>query len=157
MNFRRFSVFSALLLIFLAPATAAPVFASTTNNIHVVATVNVGTGPAYLSSGSSNKNVYVPNYRSDTVSVISGATNKVIATINIGSHAQPSFVLYDPANKELYVTNNVANTVSVISGATNKVIHTIALWGIVLMMKYTTQQTRTSTFPISAEAHSLSQ
>jgi len=75
----------------------------------------------------------VPNYRSDTVSVIDTNPsntdyNKVISTIEVGR--VPSFLAITPDGTRAYVTNRVSGTVSVIDtdpGSTdfNKVVSTI--------------------------------
>ena len=67
-----------------------------------------------------NKDIYVANAGSMSVSVISTLTNKVIDTITV--KANPHGVAYDPANNEIYVANQGSGTVSVINAATNTVI-----------------------------------
>ncbi|MGC8631961.1 MAG: YncE family protein [Thermoprotei archaeon] len=69
-------------------------------------------GPVALVYDPSNNDIYVANYRSGTVSVISGATNAVIATIPVGSH--PFGVAYDPKNQAVYVANYYPDSMTII-------------------------------------------
>ena len=64
--------------------------------------------------------VYVPNYGSDTVSVIDTATNTVITTIPVG--ATPWGVAVTPDGSRVYVANSGDNAVSVIDTISNTVI-----------------------------------
>ena len=80
----------------------------------VVATVPVGgTGPTQLTFDPANGNIYVSNFDSGTVSVISGFTNTVIASVPVGS--SPTDVALDPTNGDIYVANGGSGTVSVIT------------------------------------------
>jgi YVTN family beta-propeller protein len=82
-----------------------------------------GTIPYGIAYNSANNNMYVANFGSSTVSVISGSTDSVIATILVGR--LPIWIAYAPPNNKLYVTNLGSNDVYVINGATNKVIKNI--------------------------------
>jgi YVTN family beta-propeller protein len=79
-------------------------------------------GLAYYGT-SRNGELYVPNFYSDTVSVISGTANTVVATIPVGIH--PNWVMYDAGNGDVYVPNSGSSNVSVISAATDTVVATI--------------------------------
>src|SRR6267143_1580906 len=72
----------------------------------------------------ANKNVYVANYESNTVSVIDGRSNRITHTIPVG--VNPNQVAHDPANQEIYVSDSGSTTVSAISSTDNKVVATIA-------------------------------
>ena len=48
-----------------------------------VSTIRVGDGPYGIAFDPLNGNLYVANYESGTVSVISGANNSVVATVNL--------------------------------------------------------------------------
>src|SRR2546428_12127926 len=67
--------------------------------------------------------VFVANFYSNTVTVISDATNAVIANILVGSY--PNGVAYDSGKGEVFVANYASNTVSVISDATNAIVASI--------------------------------
>jgi YVTN family beta-propeller protein len=94
---------------------------------------NITVGAEYLGQSvtqplafdSSNKDVYVVNSLSDSVSVIDGSTNAVTATIPVGSY--PSAIAFDSVNGMLYVCNTNSNTVSVVDGSTNSVVSTVAV------------------------------
>ncbi|WP_051839657.1 beta-propeller fold lactonase family protein [Streptomyces sp. NRRL F-5126] len=67
--------------------------------------------------------VYVPNTKSDTVSVIDPATYKVIATLPVGhepQHVVPSWDL-----KTLWVNNDLGNSLTPIDPATGKAGHPV--------------------------------
>src|SRR3989454_9424696 len=78
----------------------------------VIATIPVGDYPFGVAYDSGNGYVYVANYNSNNVSIISGTT--VVATIPVGGG--PSGIVYDGGNGYVYVANLVSNNVSVISG-----------------------------------------
>ncbi len=69
----------------------------------------------------SNKAIYVANYGSQDISLISSATNNVIKTINVGSGigTGPQFLEYNPSNGYIYAVKGSLSPdgVSVISGS----------------------------------------
>src|SRR6266850_2514012 len=67
------------------------------------ATVPVGPSPFALAFDPVNGDVYVANFNSRTVSVISGSSNAVVANVTVGSH--PSAMAVDTANGDIYVAN----------------------------------------------------
>jgi YVTN family beta-propeller protein len=97
----------------------------------VVANITIGAGyvggseTQAIAFDSFNKDVYVTNSLSDSVSVIDGSTNAVLTTVPVGSY--PSAIAFDSSNGMLYVCNQSSNTVSVIDGSTNKVVSTVAV------------------------------
>ncbi len=70
-----------------------------------------------------NKELYVPNFGSTTISIINTQTQQVITTIPAGGNGTNIAVYV--GNNHVYVTNNYSNTVSVIDTSTNTVIATI--------------------------------
>ena len=90
----------------------------------VLAVVTVGSSPGALAYDPANQDVYVSNYASNSVSVISSVTNAVVATITSGQ--APSWITYSPANKDLYVIDsNYPYGITVINGVTNVLVTTI--------------------------------
>src|SRR5256712_712365 len=87
----------------------------------VIATIPVGDYPFGVAYDSGNGYVYVANYNSNNVSIISGTT--VVATIPVGGG--PSGIVYDGGNGYVYVANLASNNTSVISGTT--VLATVAV------------------------------
>ena len=81
--------------------------------------------PVQVAYDSGKGEVFVSNYGSNTVSVISDSTNKVVATIEVGSG--PAGSAYDPAKGEVFVSNFGSNTVSVISDSTNAVVTNVTI------------------------------
>ncbi|MCL4324933.1 MAG: hypothetical protein M1144_05680, partial [Candidatus Thermoplasmatota archaeon] len=67
----------------------------------LTATTATGSSPWGVAYDSGNGYVYVANYGSNNVSVLSGA--KVVASVPVGT--SPSGVGYDSANGYVYVTN----------------------------------------------------
>lgn len=82
-----------------------------------------GLWPSAIAYNPSNNYMYVANFMSYNVLIISGSTNQVIATVNVGSG--PAGVAYDPTSNTIYVTNENSNNVSEISGSNNTVIATV--------------------------------
>lgn len=89
-------------------------------------TVTVGKGPEATIYDTANKEVYVGNTLSNTVSAVNSTTYKV-TTIPVGK--DPIVLTYSASSKDVYVLNEQSNNVSVISSA-NKVLHTIKLPGL---------------------------
>ncbi|MDG6908449.1 MAG: hypothetical protein JRN20_21980, partial [Nitrososphaerota archaeon] len=69
--------------------------------------------PEGLAFDSSNDYLYVTNFDSNNVTVISCASNTIIGNIAVGS--SPRGIAYDPANGYIYVANHFADTISIIS------------------------------------------
>jgi YVTN family beta-propeller protein len=89
------------------------------------ATIPVGNLPHDIKYDPTNKNIYVVNTASSTVSVISGSTNSVIATTLVGW--VPVWLVYVPSNNKIYVTNEGSNDTYVINAATDVVVSTTPL------------------------------
>jgi YVTN family beta-propeller protein len=81
----------------------------------------------FAAQPASAQNAYVPNFGSNTVSVINTASNTVAATIAVGNG--PFGVAATPDGGKVYVANQISNTVSVIETASNTVEATIAIGG----------------------------
>ncbi|MGB6464091.1 MAG: YncE family protein, partial [Nitrosotalea sp.] len=109
-------------------------FTQTANAITVVATVPVGLGPVSVAYDSGKDEIFVANFASNSVSVISDATNTVVATLSVGSN--PEGVAYDSGKDEIFVANTGSNSVSVISDATNTVVATLSVGSAPLSVAY---------------------
>ncbi len=70
-----------------------------------------------------SQTAYIPNFSTNTVSVIDLTTNTVTDTISVG--ASPFGVCVSPDGTKVYVSNQNDNTVSVINTANNTVLSTI--------------------------------
>jgi YVTN family beta-propeller protein len=66
---------------------------------------------------------YIPNFASNTISVINTTTNNITTTVPVG--VGPVGVTVTPDGKTVYVTNQWNGTVSVIDTATNNVTKTV--------------------------------
>jgi len=77
-------------------------------------TIPVGTHPTEVAYDPHVNEIFVSNFRSNTVSVISDTTNKITATINVGSY--PHGVAFDSNKGEVFVANNVSGTISMLPG-----------------------------------------
>ena len=84
----------------------------------VIATVPVGGTPARLAVNPATNKIYVPNYRSNNVTVIDGATNSTITVTDPNASAPFALAINQVTNK-IYVPNSGSNNVTVIDGATN--------------------------------------
>jgi YVTN family beta-propeller protein len=109
---------------FPSPSDTIVAINSTTNT--VAATISVGQNPIRLAYDPSNGCIYVADYSSGQISVIS-PSNRVVATISVPGN--PDFVGYDPENSEIYVASNNSNQVTAISSTTNTVVATINVGG----------------------------
>lgn len=95
--------------------------ASGGDNIAPFKAVNYGTSPvvAHISLKSQIANVaYIPDYNSNTVSVVNTITNKIIATVPVG--ASPGYVAISPDGKKAYVANVSGTSLSIINTQTNQ-------------------------------------
>lgn len=88
---------------------------------NVVTPITVGTTPR--NPGVVGSYVYVPNYGSNTVSVVNTATDAVVQTISVGTG--PFAVV--GSGSHVFVSNATAGTISIIDTATNTVVSTITL------------------------------
>lgn len=104
-------IYSILTSPFLVNATSIPVI------------IPVGKDPQGIAYDPGTGEMYVANFGSNTVSVISDSTNTVVATIEVGT--QPKNIAYDSGKDEMFVTNWGSDTVSVISDRTHLVVATI--------------------------------
>lgn len=91
----------------------------------LLSTITVGDTPYYPQRTPDGTKVLVPNFVSNTVSVICTEKNIVIATIPVGIN--PTAVAIDPTSTTAYVTNSGSGTVSVISIPTDTVVATITV------------------------------
>ncbi|MGB6501379.1 MAG: YncE family protein [Thermoplasmata archaeon] len=80
----------------------------------VLANIGVGAEPEFAAYDSANNRLYVPNWGSNTVSVVQRTA--VVATVPVGT--LPFSATYDPSNQMVYVVNELSNNVSVLSGTT---------------------------------------
>ena len=80
--------------------------------------------PEGLALYPATGNVYVANFGTGSVSVISDLTNSIVSRLVVGNN--PFGVLYDPANQQIYVANYSSRTVSVIDPSTNSVVSTVS-------------------------------
>ena len=101
-----------------ACATMAILFAITLANADwVTDTIATGTNPRAVAVNPVTNTMYVANFGSATVTVISGAFSQITATITVGS--SPCAVAVNPLTNKIYVANQAGGSVTVIDGATN--------------------------------------
>lgn len=81
-------------------------------SLSVLATIPVGSEPIAAAYDSANGDVYVADYNSTNVSVVSGTS--LANTVPVGT--APNAVAYDSANGDVYVVNVDSLDVSVLSG-----------------------------------------
>jgi YVTN family beta-propeller protein len=93
--------------------------------LHSVLTISVKGSPRYEAFDSSNDNMYITSYASNTVSEISSSSNLVVA--RIARFDRPLGIAFDPSYDELYVNNFGNGTVSVINGTSNVVLGLITV------------------------------
>lgn len=101
-----------------ASAEAVPGFTPS-----VVATISVGDGPSWISSGPQG--VYVTNSDSDSVSVINPATNTVVDTLSDSGLSSPTQSLV--VGDELFVASSATNKVFVFNTITYALAYQISV------------------------------
>ncbi len=94
---------------YLTPTPSVPRSAATTGY-----SVNVGSEPIWSTYDAGNGLVYVPNFDSNTVSILQGTL--VVTTVTVG--AEPYSAVYDYGNGLVYVLNENGNSVTVFNGTT---------------------------------------
>jgi YVTN family beta-propeller protein len=87
--------------------------------------IPVGSGPYKDTFDPDNRDIYVANTFSNSVSVINGSTNTVFENIAVQSGQTPRDLAYDSADRKMFVADVYSNTVSVVNTTNNKVIDTI--------------------------------
>lgn len=91
----------------------------------IITNISVGSGAGTPAYDPSDGDLYVPNFQSSNVSVISTQSNSLVATVSAGTY--PSSATYDPFNGDIYVGNLGSGNLSVISGITNRLVATITV------------------------------
>jgi YVTN family beta-propeller protein len=79
-----------------------------------VDTVDVGTNPSWATYDPANGFVYVPDYATNTTSLIDGTT--LVAEVRVGSN--PISAVYDSATETVYVANSGSANLTVLNGTT---------------------------------------
>lgn len=79
----------------------------------VVKNIRVGQSAFYPGLNATGTRLYVPNFRSDTLSVIDTVADRVIADVPVGH--QPLQAVVGPFDKHVYVSNFASHNVSVVS------------------------------------------
>jgi len=92
------------------------------STLKVQAIVTVGELPSAIAIGGPGGDVYVGNFESNNISVISQTTNRVVATVGV---PLPSYLTYDPANADLYVSSQGSSNVSIVSTDSESVVGTL--------------------------------
>lgn len=83
--------------------------------------------PSAVAYDTANKDLYVANLATYTVSVIDSTTDRFVTNISLGWFSNPRDIVYDNANGNLYVPLSGGDEVSVISGTSNIVTGTITV------------------------------
>ncbi|MBW1915130.1 MAG: YncE family protein [Deltaproteobacteria bacterium] len=87
--------------------------------------IPVGKRPQGIAITPSGNTIYVVNFNSNNVSVISTSGNTIVKTISVGSGPWDIAIGVNSGVTEAYVTNKNDDTVSVISVSGNTVVSTI--------------------------------
>ncbi|EQD47851.1 PE_PGRS family protein, partial [mine drainage metagenome] len=112
------------------PGTGELFVSCSSNNVLVVnsttggilANIPVGRYPGALTKGNQ---IWVANFYSDNLSVISSATNRVVASVPLPAGARPTGVVKNFGNGDIYVTESGNSTVAVLSDTTHREIAAI--------------------------------
>src|SRR5271169_2085948 len=87
-----------------------------------LADITVGTQPSGIAYDPAMGELFVANYGSNTVSVISDSTNMVVTHVSVRS---PLGVAYDPARGEVWVVNEFGGAVAVIADINDTVVASV--------------------------------
>ncbi|MEL1134735.1 YncE family protein [Desulfitobacterium sp. THU1] len=139
------------------PSLPGDVIAYHPDQEKIVGMIPVGVDPRYLAWFPAEDKIYVPNYGSDTISVIFCNSLAVIKTITVGKG--PRTLVIDPIGHKGYVANSDDHTISVIDLHQDRVTATIPVGhepiGLVLSVDskrlYATQHTSPSVSLIDAD------
>ena len=105
----------------------------------------MGTNPNGIAYDSAKGEIFVANWGSNTVSVISDDSDSMVATVPMGTNIlgapHPIGVTYDPAKGEVDVVNSYPDTsgygsVSVISDSNNTILDSITVGGYPIYTAY---------------------
>ncbi len=100
------------IFVLIASLTISTVFSESALASYSVITIPVGNNPTKAVYNPTDKNIYVINTDSNTVSVIDSTTHKVVNTIPVGNN--PTSILFNPSDNGMYVINSRSNNVSAI-------------------------------------------
>ncbi|MCL4480834.1 MAG: PEGA domain-containing protein [Candidatus Thermoplasmatota archaeon] len=97
------------------------------NSERLIGNITVGWYPFDTITNTNNGDIYVSNFLSNNISIISNRT--VIGSIN-GVHS-PTFLAFDPVNAYLYVTSFYSRNLTIISTINETIVKNITLqsWG----------------------------
>jgi YVTN family beta-propeller protein len=114
-----------IVFLFLSTMILSLSFANTVSAVEVIANIPVGTNPEGVAYDIGLGEIFVANYGSNSVSVISDRTSTVVANITVG--VNPAGLAYDSVMGEIFGTNCGSGTVSVILDRNNTVIANVAV------------------------------
>jgi len=96
----------------------------------VTATFAAGKSGAPIAVGTSpgtpiyaDGQIFVPDFGSASLTVVSGTTDQVVANITVGN--EPGTPVYDPVTQQVFVPNFGSNNVSVVSAANERLVTTV--------------------------------
>jgi 40-residue YVTN family beta-propeller repeat len=98
-------------------------------NTRLFPDVPIGHEPGLAAIHPETNLIYVPNCKSNSVTVIDGGTNAVVATITEGIGDKPYAAGVDSFANLVYVSNSGSDSVSVIDAARRAVVETIPVGG----------------------------
>jgi YVTN family beta-propeller protein len=100
---------------------------SQTVNASAKRNVTVGNSPELLAYDGAKQELFVSNYNSNNVSVVSTVNDTVVATVSVGSN--PSGIAYDSGTGQVFVANSGSSNVSVINDTNDSVVASISVPG----------------------------
>lgn len=98
----------------------------------VVATIATGGGPDNMIFDPLNKDVYMTNSMSDTVSIIQGTS--LVTDLTVGG--TPDYLALNTANHEIYVSDWSFRQVLAVSGTSNSLVSNIGVGSEVTVAAY---------------------
>ena len=115
--------------IYVASRDTSQVFEVDEHTGALIRKIAVGLQPFGVAVNSTTNKIYVANFASDTLSVISGATGKVIKTISFAPFGEPTYVAINEITNHIYVPLHRGGRLAVINGFTDSLISTLEVGG----------------------------
>jgi YVTN family beta-propeller protein len=115
--------------LYVASRDAGQVFEVDEHTGALIRKIAVGLRPFGVAVNTTTDKIYVANFTSDTLSVISGATGTVIKTISFAPFGEPTYVAINEITNRIYVPLHRGGRLAVINGFTDSLISTVEVGG----------------------------
>ena len=115
--------------LYIASRDTSQVFEANEYTGELVRKITVGLRPFGVAVNTTTDKIYVTNFASDTLSVISGSTGMVIQTISFAPFGEPTYVAINETTNRIYVPLHLGGRLAVVDGDTDSLISTVKVGG----------------------------